>query len=88
MRQQAAEGRKERGPLRTFKETSKIVEEVANIALQAAEEKGLTFREVLYLPEMIDARIKKEIEKKGKNHSGEPRSSENRGAPDYSIGFN
>lgn len=64
MRQQAAEGRKERGPLRTFKETSKIVEEVANIALQAAEEKGLTFREVLYLPEMIDARIKKEIEKK------------------------
>lgn len=50
--------------MRTFKETSKIVEEVANIALQAAEEKGLTFREVLYLPEMIDARIKKEIEKK------------------------
>ena len=49
--------------MRTFKETSKIVEEVANIALQAAEEKGLTFREVLYLPEMIDARIKKEIEK-------------------------
>lgn len=42
--------------MRTFKETSKIVEEVANIALQAAEEKGLTFREVLYLPEMIDAR--------------------------------
>ena len=41
--------------MRTFKETSKIVEEVANIALQAAEEKGLTFREVLYLPEMIDA---------------------------------
>ena len=32
--------------------------------LQAAEEKGLTFREVLYLPEMIDARIKKEIEKR------------------------
>lgn len=61
---QAAEGRKERGPLRTFKETSKIVEEVANIALQAAEEKRLTFREVLYLPEMIDARIKKEIEKR------------------------
>ena len=60
MRQQAAEGRKEREPLRTFKETSKIVEE----ALQAAEEKGLTFREVLYLPEMIDARIKKEIEKR------------------------
>lgn len=87
MRQQAAEGRKERGPLRTFKETSKIVEEVANIALQAAEEKGLTFREVLYLPEMIDARIKRRL-KKGKNHSGEPRSSENRGAPDYSIGFN
>lgn len=57
-------GRKEREPLRTFKETSKIVEEVANIALQAAEEKGLTFREVLYLPEMIDARIKKEIEKR------------------------
>lgn len=52
--------------MRTFKETSKIVEEVANIALQAAEEKGLTFREVLYLPEMIDARIKKEIEKKGR----------------------
>lgn len=26
--------------MRTFKETSKIVEEVANIALQAAEEKG------------------------------------------------
>ena len=50
--------------MRTFKETSKIVEEVANIALQAAEEKGLTFREVLYLPEMIDARIKKEIEKR------------------------
>lgn len=50
--------------MRTFKETSKIVEEVANIALQAAEEKWLTFREVLYLPEMIDARIKKEIEKK------------------------
>ena len=49
--------------MRTFKETSKIVEEVANIALQAAEEKGLTFREV-YLPEMIDARIKKEIEKR------------------------
>ena len=49
--------------MRTFKETSKIVEEVANIALQAAEEKGLTFREVLYLPEMI-ARIKKEIEKR------------------------
>lgn len=63
--------------MRTFKETSKIVEEVANIALQAAEEKGLTFREVLYLPEMIDARIKKEIEK-GKNHSEEPRSSEPR----------
>ena len=50
--------------MRTFKETSKIVEEVANIALQAAEEKGLTFREVLYLPEMIDARIKKEIGKR------------------------
>lgn len=50
--------------MRTFKETSKIVEEVANIALQAAEEKGLTFREVLYLPEMIDTRIKKEIEKR------------------------
>ena len=31
---------------------------------KAAEEKGLTFREVLYLPEMIDARIKKEIEKR------------------------
>lgn len=65
--------------MRTFKETSKIVEEVANIALQAAEEKGLTFREVLYLPEMIDARIKKRLEK-GKNHSREPRSSEPRGA--------
>ena len=63
-KQQATESRKEREPLRTFKETSKIVEEVANIALQAAEEKGLTFREVLYLPEMIDARIKKEIEKR------------------------
>ena len=50
--------------MRTFKETSKIVEEVANIALQAAEEKGPTFREVLYLPEMIDVRIKKEIEKR------------------------
>lgn len=50
--------------MRTFKETSKIVEEVANIALQAAEEKGLTFREVLYLTEMIDARIKKEIGKR------------------------
>lgn len=37
---------------------------MANIALQAAEEKGLTFREVLYLPEMIDARIKKEIGKR------------------------
>ena len=73
--------------MRTFKETSKIVEEVANIALQAAEEKGLTFREVLYLPEMIDARIKKEIEKR-EEPFGEPRSSENRGAPDYSIGFN
>ena len=33
--------------MRTFKETSKIVEEVANIALQAAEEKGLTFRETM-----------------------------------------
>ncbi|MFR6537696.1 MAG: hypothetical protein ACLUP2_06530 [Lachnospiraceae bacterium] len=63
--------------MRTFKETSKIVEEVANIALQAAEEKGLTFREVLYLPEMIDARIKRRL-KKGKNHSEEPRSSEPR----------
>lgn len=52
--------------MRTFKETSKIVEEVAEIALKAAEEKGLTFREVLYLPEMIDARIKKEIGKKGR----------------------
>ena len=50
--------------MRTFKETSKIVEEVAEIALKAAEEKGLTFREVLYLPEMIDARIKKEIGKR------------------------
>ena len=38
--------------------------EVAEIALKAAEEKGLTFREVLYLPEMIDARIKKEIGKR------------------------
>lgn len=73
--------------MRTFKETSKIVEEVANIALQAAEEKGLTFREVLYLPEMIDARIKKEIEKREEPFR-RTRSSENRGAPDYSIGFN
>ena len=64
--------------MRTFKETSKIVEEVANIALQAAEEKGLTFREVLYLPEMIDARIKKEIGKR--EEPREPRSSEPRGA--------
>jgi hypothetical protein len=63
-KQQATESRKEREPLRTFKETSKIVEEVAEIALKAAEEKGLTFREVLYLPEMIDARIKKEIGKR------------------------
>lgn len=29
--------------MRTFKETSKIVEEVANIALQAAEEKRADF---------------------------------------------
>lgn len=50
--------------MRTFKETSKIVEEVAEIALKAAEEKGLTFWEVLYLPKMIDARIKKEIGKR------------------------
>ena len=50
--------------MRTFKETSKIVVEVAEIALKAAEEMGLTFREVLYLPEMIDARIKKEIGKR------------------------
>lgn len=46
------------------KERLQIIGEVAEIALKAAEEKGLTFREVLYLPEMIDARIKKEIEKK------------------------
>ena len=59
--------------MRTFKETSKIVEEVANIALQAAEEKGLTFREVLYLPEMIDARIKKEIEKREEPFRRTPR---------------
>ena len=73
--------------MRTFKETSKIVEEVANIALQAAEEKGLTFREVLYLPEMIDARIKKRDWKKGRTIQ-ENTAAVSRGAPDYSIGFN
>ena len=40
------------------------VGEVVDIALQAAEEKGLTFREALYLPEMIESRIKKEIERR------------------------
>lgn len=67
--------------MRTFKETSKIVEEVANIALQAAEEKGLTFREVLYLPEMIDARIKKEIEKKGRTIQENPAAVKTAGRP-------
>lgn len=46
------------------KERLQIIGEVAEATLKAAEEKGLTFREVLYLPEMIDARIKKEIEKR------------------------
>ena len=50
--------------IRETREMLQRIGEVANIALQAAEEKGLTFREVLYLPEMIDARIKKEIEKR------------------------
>lgn len=67
--------------MRTFKETSKIVEEVANIALQAAEEKGLTFREVLYLPEMIDARIKKEIEKREEPFRRTPQQRKPRGHP-------
>lgn len=67
--------------MRTFKETSKIVEEVANIALQAAEEKGLTFREVLYLPEMIDARIKKEIEKREEPFRRTPAAVKTAGRP-------
>ena len=46
------------------KERLQIIGEVAEIALKVAEEKGLTFREVLYIPEAIDARIKKEIEKR------------------------
>lgn len=45
------------------KEMLQIIGEVAEIALKAAEEKGLTFREVMYLPEAIDARIKDEIKK-------------------------
>lgn len=66
--------------MRTFKETSKIVEEVANIALQAAEEKGLTFREVLYLPEMIDARIKRRL-KKGRTIQENPAAVKTAGRP-------
>ena len=46
------------------KEMPQIIGEVAEIALKAAEEKGLTFREVMYLPEAIDARIKDEIKKR------------------------
>lgn len=46
------------------KEMLQIIGEVAEIALKAAEEKGLTFREVMYLPEAIDARIKDEIKKR------------------------
>ncbi len=45
------------------KEMLQIIGEVAEIALKAAEEKGLTFREAMYLPEAIDARIKDEIKK-------------------------
>lgn len=47
------------------KERLQIIGEVAETALKAAEEKGLTFREVMYLPEAIDMRIKDEIKKKG-----------------------
>ena len=46
-------------------ESSSKITQVAEVALKAAEEKGLTFREVMYLPEAIDARIKDEIKKKG-----------------------
>lgn len=50
--------------IRETREMLRRVGEVADIALQAVEEKGLTFREALYLPEMIESRIKKEIEKR------------------------
>ena len=66
------ESRKEREPVDHTKtyvekmlESSSKITQVAEVALKAAEEKGLTFREVMYLPEAIDARIKDEIEKKG-----------------------
>lgn len=50
--------------IRETREMLRRVGEVADIALQAVEEKGLTFREALYLPEMIESRIKKEIERR------------------------
>lgn len=50
--------------IRETREMLQRVGEVADIALQAAEEKGLTFREVLYLPDAIEGRIKKEIERR------------------------
>lgn len=66
------ESRKEREPVDHTKtyvekmlESSSKITQVAEVALKAAEEKGLTFREVMYLPEAIDARIKDEIKKKG-----------------------
>lgn len=50
--------------VRETREMLQRIGEVADIALQAAEEKELTFREALYLPEMIESRIKKEIERR------------------------
>lgn len=50
--------------IRETREMLRRVGEVADIALQAVEEKGLTFREALYLPEMIESQIKKEIERR------------------------